>query len=288
MLPPRDSQPPTNLQAIRERHARSRASASPSESRFRRYVNRVKGACNKTTMVFEVGTRLLKDYDDDGGYVQVFDKDFDGFPQEVGFNNGLSPPRPDFAEGLEMMAFHPFTMIDEHVEGAVLYEDSPYSLTLPHLAGEWEAGGGRDMKKAELRSGYDKAALVYARNRALSFVGKLDPPGHAEVTTFTTDGTSLDFYAHYAALGEEGKVEYHQYRFQSVNVKDSHQSVNVKDSHQGHKDGWRGLRNQQDYARERSYALRDQIKEHWKRRCGRCPTGGGDAEMVEKAPDGGL
>jgi hypothetical protein len=65
------------------------------------------------------------------------------------------------------------------------------------------------MKKAELRSGYDGAALVYARNRALSFVGELDPPGHAEVTTFTTDGTSLDFYAHHAALGEEGKVEYH-------------------------------------------------------------------------------
>jgi hypothetical protein len=142
MLPPRRSQPPTNLQAIRERHARSRASASPSESRFRYYVSRVKGACNKATMVFVVGRKLLKDYDDDWGYRKVFDKEFDGFPKEVGFNNGLSPPRPDFAEGLEMMAFHPFKTIDEHVEGAVLHEDDPDSLTLPHLAGEWEAGGG--------------------------------------------------------------------------------------------------------------------------------------------------
>ena len=216
-------------------------------------------------MVAVVGWRLLKD-SDDGGYKMVLDNEFDGFPQEVGFNNGMSAPRPDFAEGLEMRAFSPFRTIDEHIEGAVLYEDDPGSLTLPHLAGEWEAGGGRDMKKAELKSGYDGAALVYARNQALSFAGKPDPPGHAEVTTFTTDGTSLDFYAHYAALGEEGKMEYHQYRFKSVNV---------KDSHQGHKDGWRGLRNQQDYARERSYALRDQLKGQWKQLCGRCATGGG-------------
>lgn len=31
-----------------------------------------------------------------------------------------------------------------------------------------------------------------------------EPPGHAEVVTFATGGTRLDFWAHYAARGEGG------------------------------------------------------------------------------------
>lgn len=88
-------------------------------------------------------------------------------------------------------------------------------------------------------------------------MGRSDPPGHAAITTFTTDGTNLNMYAHYAAPSEEDKdiLEYHQYKYVSANI---------KDSYQGHKDGRKSLRNAQDYAKEQSYALRDDLKEHWK------------------------
>ncbi|KAK0621575.1 hypothetical protein B0T17DRAFT_508911 [Bombardia bombarda] len=246
---PVSSKPPENLEDIRERAVRSRATASPTEPEYRRYVNRVEVAPNEATMVVEVSGQLLKKYDDEG-YNQVFNQAFTGFPKDVGFNNGLSAPQPDFVEGLAMREFRPFP-VDEHVGGAVLYKDNPYSLTLPHLVGEWK-GPGKDMAEAKLQNAYDGAALVYARNQALSYIGKPDPPGHAEVTTFTTDGTNLNLYAHYAALSADGTLEYHQYLIKSTSL---------IDSHQGLKDGRRGLRNEQDHARKQSYAIRDQLKE---------------------------
>ena len=35
--------------------------------------------------------------------------------------------------------------------------------------------------------------------------GKFDPraPGHAQVSTFTTDGTNINFFAHYVAMSEK-------------------------------------------------------------------------------------
>jgi hypothetical protein len=143
------------------------------------YVDRVEGADNEATMVFEVGGQLLKKYLK--GYKRAFSQAFTGFPKDVGFNNGLSTPQPDFAEGLEMQEYLPFP-VDEHVNGAVLYKDNPRPLTLPHLAGEWK-GCGKDMNDARLQSAYDGTTLVYARNQALSLIEKPDPPGHAEVTT---------------------------------------------------------------------------------------------------------
>jgi hypothetical protein len=115
------------------------------------------------------------------------------------------------------------------------------------------------MEEARLQSAYDGAALVYARNQALSLISKPDPPGHAEVRTFSTDGTNVNFYAHYAALlDEDGTVKYHQYQYASANI---------KDTYQGHKNGRKGVRNEQDHAKDQSYILRDQLKEYWKQCC---------------------
>jgi hypothetical protein len=185
ILPPRYSKPPTNLKDFHERHARSRATASPPESVYERYADRVEKAGTEATMVFEVGARMLKEHDD-RGYGREFDRSFSGFPEDVGFNNGLSAPQPEFVEGLEIGEYRPFP-VDEHVGGAILYKDDPYSLTLPHIAGEWK-GRGKNMEKATLQSRYDGAAMVHARNKALAYMGKSDPPGYAAVTTFTTDG----------------------------------------------------------------------------------------------------
>lgn len=98
MVPPRSSKPPTNLKDIRARYASSRATASPPESQFNHYVTRVESASNEAAMVFEVGSKLLKDYEDEG-YKRTFNQQFNGFPKDVGFNNGLSAPQPDFCRG---------------------------------------------------------------------------------------------------------------------------------------------------------------------------------------------
>ncbi len=121
------------------------------------------------------------------------------------------------------------------------------------------------MEEARLQSALDGAALVYARNQALDHISQPDPPGHSAVTTFTTDGASLHFYAHYAAPSPaDGMLEYHQYPYASFNLK----------KYQEFKDGRRGLRNQQDEARERSYALRNQLVSHWRQVHGGPPRAG--------------
>lgn len=206
-------------------------------------------------MVFEVGGKLLKEYPK--GYKRSFNRSCTNPPNQAGYNSGLSAPQPDFVEGLEMEAYLPFP-IDEHVDGAALYKDDPFSVTLPHLAGEWKGPDGH-MREAELQSAYDGAAMVHARNNALAYMGDSDPPGDAAIRTFTTDGTNLNTYAHYAIPSEEDDdtLEYHQYKYASTNI---------KDSYQGHRHGRKGLRNAHDYAKDQSYALQDQLKEHWKQR----------------------
>ncbi|TPX14833.1 uncharacterized protein E0L32_004942 [Thyridium curvatum] len=253
ILNPRTSKPPANYKEIRERCARSRRSASPTESVYEGYVKTVRKAVNEATMVVEVSALLKKN--DDEGYTRAFNQAFTGFPKDAGFNNRLPAPQPDFIEGLTREDYKPFP-VDEHIDGAVLYKDNTDSITLPHLAGEWKGPGG-NMNEAMLQSAYDGAALVYARNQALAYLGKSDPPGHAEIMTFTTDGTNLNLFAHYATTLEDGSHEYHQYPMTSTNL---------LVSHQGHNDGRRELRNEQDHAWEQSRALRDQLKEHWKKR----------------------
>jgi hypothetical protein len=191
ILPPLSSKTPTNHKIRRERGARSRGTASPTELEHRHYVGRIGNAGNEATMVVET-SKLLKEYND-GGYTRAFNRAFTGFLKDVGFNNGLSNSQPDFVEGPRMEEFDPFP-VDEHVSGAVLYRGDRRSVTLPHVAGEWKGPDG-NMKEAKLQSSCDRAALAYARRQALAYLGKPDPPGHAEITTFTTDGTNLHLFA---------------------------------------------------------------------------------------------
>ncbi|KAF2962856.1 hypothetical protein GQX73_g10717 [Xylaria multiplex] len=252
ILDPIGSKPPANLEDLREQYAKSRATVSPTESEYKSYARKVARVPNEATMVVETSRHMLKEYDDDA-YHQSFSQSFTGFPDDVGFNDGLSALQPDFVEGLEMGEYDLFP-VDEQVAGAVLYKDNPRSMTLPHLAGEWK-GPGKNMEEARLQSAYDGAALVFARNQALSYMGKPDPPGHAEVTTFATDGTTLNQYAHYAEELEDGTTKYHQYHVKSTNLINSHKDF---------RDGYKHLRNAQDHARDQSYALRDDLNEHWK------------------------
>lgn len=251
ILPLYHSKPPTNLNERHKRASSSRGTASPTVSEYERYVRTLPMAFNELARGNKVSRKLQKDYDDDESYHPAFNQPFTGFPKNVGLNNGLSPPQPDFIEGLGIVEFQPFPI--EHVSGAVLYKDNPLSTVLPHIAGEYKGPTGC-MENARLQCSYDGAALVYARNKALVLIGKPDPLGHAKITTFATDGNTIEFFAHYVARGDDGKLKYHQYRIGSCFL---------TSSHCGFKDGWRQLQNQQDYAREQSYALRDQLVNYW-------------------------
>jgi len=84
-------------------------------------------------------------------------------------------------------------------------------------------GTRKDTQDLKPQSGYEGAALVNPRPEPSPFsisesLNLL--PGHAEVTTLTTDGTSRNFLAHYAAPAEDGTPEYHQYQSASANVRD--------------------------------------------------------------------
>jgi hypothetical protein len=66
------------------------------------------------------------------------------------------------------------------------------------------------MIQARTQAAYDGACMVYGRNEARSFLESPDPAGHAYVQTFTTDGTTLNTFAHYSSESQD-QVKYHQY-----------------------------------------------------------------------------
>ena len=186
------------------------------------------------------------------GYIQKFDVSFTGYPKNAGFNNGLSAPQPDFVKGLVTSQFEPFKVY-KHISGAATQDDYRGSVALPHIAGEWKAKM-KIVDAAKLQVGYAGAALVYSRNQALAHMGKSDPPGHAAVATFITDGVNINQYALYAKKSASGETEYHQY---PINVEV------LENSYELFKVGRRILRNAQEYAKEQSYQLRDELIEHW-------------------------
>ncbi|KAJ4313432.1 hypothetical protein N0V84_009411 [Fusarium piperis] len=249
-----ESESPENMDEMRERHNQSRGTASPTESMYQDYVQAVGQASNEATIAAEVNQRLLKLYPKEN-YGRAFNKAVTGFPENVGFNNGLSTPQPDFVQGLGLKQFRPLPIKDQ-VDTAVLYKGDSNSITLPHMTGEFKKKGG-DMETARQQSAYAGAALSHGRNQALGYMGKPPTAGHANVTSFTTNGINLNLFGHHTTQSEEGTTEYHQCPISSTNLTVSHQEF---------KKGYKQIRNAQDHAREESYKLRDQLKEHWEAR----------------------
>ncbi|CAK7223161.1 hypothetical protein SCUCBS95973_005084 [Sporothrix curviconia] len=118
-LRPLHSRPPVNLDDIDRRHAASRATASPPQSVYKAYSNRVGKAGNEATVVVETSGKLLKEYDDDG-YNRAFNRAFINITLNSGYNDGLLTPQPDFVEGLEKQEFRPFK-VAEYIPGAAFY-----------------------------------------------------------------------------------------------------------------------------------------------------------------------
>ncbi|KAF3763503.1 hypothetical protein M406DRAFT_232605, partial [Cryphonectria parasitica EP155] len=211
----------------------------------------ISNAHTEADVILASQSLLKKDYPQ--GYKYACNRPFTGFPPDLGFNDGLSAPQPDYVQGLAQSAFGPFPA-DEQLNGAILYKNDYDPITLPHLAGEWK--GPLRLTGAKVQSAYDGACLVYSRNQALSYLGTPDPPGHAQVTTFTLDGTLLNQFAHYARPSStDGRPEYHQYPINSTLLTNSYQEF---------KTGRKELRNAQDYAMGQSHQLRDQLRDHWR------------------------
>lgn len=112
----------------------------------------------------------------------------------MGFNDGLSAAQPGMVDGFIVSRYDPFST-RKQLGGATIFTSGPNATTLPHLAGEWK-GPGKDMILAQTQAAYDGAAMVYGRNKARSFLESPDLDGHAFVSTFTTDSTTLNAYAH--------------------------------------------------------------------------------------------
>jgi hypothetical protein len=100
-------------------------------------------------------------------------------------------------EGLDLKQFDPFPFREE-LGGAAVPSSGPNAITLPHLAEEWK-GPRKDMNLARHQATYNGARMVFSRNKARSFLGIPDPTSHAFVSTFTTDGTIINTFAHYSS-----------------------------------------------------------------------------------------
>ena len=245
------SKPPANLEFLQERIDRSRATPSPTESYYKVFADSARKARNEQTVLLET-SHLLKRYGElDLGYTKDYNQAFTEFPKNVGFNNGLSSAKPDFVEGLRITEFDPFPVCEE-LGGAAVPALGMHAIALQHFAGEWKGPAGH-MTEAQHQAAYDGACMVYGRNEARSLLDP-DPAGHAYVQTFTIDGTNLNTFAHYSSESQ-GKVKYHQYLTSESALHSSYEVF---------KKARRRLRNLQDYAKETSEKLRDELVEkHW-------------------------
>jgi hypothetical protein len=251
ILNPVNSKPPPDLDQLEERADRARDTASPTESEYQKFAYKIQTARNEQTVLLQT-SQLLKEYETiDSGYSKVYDYPFNAFPKNVGFNNGLSAAKPDMVEGLDMPEFDPFP-VRQQLGGAAVLTSGTNATTLPHFAGEWK-GPGKDMIKAQTQAAYDGACMVYGRNQARSFLESPDSDGHAYVHTFTTDGTTLNTFAHYSSQSQ-GQVKYHQYPTSTSLLRSSYEDF---------KTARRRLRNVQDVAKENSEKLRDDLNEKW-------------------------
>lgn len=102
------------------------------------------------------------------------------------------------------MQFGPFPA-REQLGGAAAVYAGLEATTLPRLTREWKEPG-KDMILAQTQAAYDGACMVYGRNEARSFLGSSDPASHAFVSAFTTDGLTLNTFAHYSSETQDPQI----------------------------------------------------------------------------------
>ncbi|KAH8687385.1 hypothetical protein BGZ60DRAFT_6708 [Tricladium varicosporioides] len=237
---------PNNIDALRYRLNIPRETASPTESEYEEIVYNIESHGNEQGRLLETHEMLKRPRKP---YLRSFDQGLNNFPKDLGFNDGLSAPQPDFLEGLNANSLKPFPVRQQLGNAAIPIANN--DMVLPHLAGEWKGPSG-SLNLARAQAAYDGACMVYGRNTAISYLGDSDPANHAFVYTFTIDGTVVDTYAHHSSK-LHGKVEYHQTLITSTTIQ----------SYDDYKRGRRQLRNLQEHSRVLSKDLVDRLQEHW-------------------------
>lgn len=112
---------------------------------------------------------------------------------------------------------------------------------------------------------------MYARNLARSVIGKPNTPINTFLLTYTTDGNITNFFAHYS-MESQGRVEYHQWLTAESFLRSSLEAFEKTQNQIG---------NAQDFAKEASEKLRDELNEKF---CKRARDGRKDGEDEDKSP----
>lgn len=196
-----------NQDEIEARLNASRASASPTVSFYQVYVEAASDAGNEVGTVDALNRGVLKDTRWDSAMVKEkyraqWDKQWTDYPKDVGFNNGLSAPKPDYIEGYTKQKFPP--TIEKIGGAATLVKQTSNFIALPHFALEAKAAG-KNMHLAQVQAQYDGAAMVYGRNQALAYIQQPDPPETPKVATLIADGENWDAFLHYEHKDEKTK-----------------------------------------------------------------------------------
>lgn len=213
--------PPKNVATINEFLDRSRSSASPTTSQHERFLEELDEAAAERDVEDILRSRVLQRPNQTPHleaikYRAKLDKQWIDFPKDVGFNNGLSAPKPDLTEGYIQSSFRPD--IGQLGGSATLIKNTPNFIAFPHFAAEFK-DFGKSLQQGEVQAGYEGAAMLYARNNALAAIGEPGAPFHASPVTVAADGHSWTAYTHYAAENEINKnLEYYQVSHNGLDI----------------------------------------------------------------------
>jgi hypothetical protein len=107
------------------------------------------------------------------------------------------------------------------------------------------------MIEAQTQAAYDDAYITYNREQARSFLENPDPDNHTFISTFTTDDITLNTFAHYSSESQN-QVKYHQFPTSSSLLISSYEDF---------KKSRLRLKNKQNYAKEISEKLKNELNE---------------------------
>ncbi|KAL7937039.1 hypothetical protein V8C35DRAFT_332257 [Trichoderma chlorosporum] len=241
------SRPPRNLKWLQTRLKSARHVPDWPTHKWQSYTTHSYLCTTKEAIIFEM-MPLFQEFPNQPEYIRTIYQRFDDFPEYAPFSQGIEKPCPGFAQGFRLEAY-PCVDI-EYLPAAICFGRDHVSLVHPHLAGDFTPGDVNALEAVSARHG---AALVYMRNQALTHLRAEILEDVAAVMTFTTNGTYINFFAHFSSTSARGAVEYHQYPIGSVNLMGSYaefiQGVTM-------------LRNCQDHALFMATILRDDLEKY--------------------------
>ncbi|MCJ1341518.1 hypothetical protein MMC09_006814 [Bachmanniomyces sp. S44760] len=245
-----DSIDPVNFDEVRSRLEQSRNSPDPDLQEFKDFRTQIQSSQNEQGVAQAVMPLLCRRTGE--GYIRVYDEKFTMFPSNVGFNDGLSPAKPDFIEAYAAHTFKPYPLI-HRLGGSAVPVPGGRPIALAHIAGEFTRLKG-DMERAMCQAAYDAATLIYGRNQACLAIGKPDEAKLAYVGTFVSNGDQVHISVHYATNHASGQTFYHHCPIFSDNFLLNHASFNITRKH---------LRNLQEWAMENAASLKTGLIAHY-------------------------